>query len=140
MVDGKDCFCKGEGKVRIIYACAGASNVGQLSNDVAVELTRRGEGRMGCLVGLAANVSTMVQNAKAADSLLVIDGCGVACARKVLEGKGLIPDSMILTEMGVDKDYDLTAGKDRVHQLATKVTDGLDKSINIITPGKGCGL
>lgn len=32
-----DCSCEGQEKVRIIYTCAGASNVGQLSNDVAVE-------------------------------------------------------------------------------------------------------
>ncbi len=132
-----DCSCEGQEKVRIIYACAGASNVGQLSNDVAVELAQRGEGRMGCLVGIAANVSTMVQNAKAADSLLVIDGCGVSCTRKVLESKGLTVDSMVLTEMGNEKDFDLKNGKDKVEKTADMITDRLDRSINIITTTNG---
>ena len=37
-MSGKVCSCQDSGGVRIIYACAGASNVGQLSNDIAVEL------------------------------------------------------------------------------------------------------
>ena len=133
------CSCERTAKVRIIYACAGASNVGQLSNDVAVELTQRGEGRMGCLVGLAADVSTMIQNAKAADSLLAIDGCGVACTRKVLEAKGLAPDSMILTEMGVEKNFDLSGDKEKVDKIAGMVIDRLDKTINIIATTNSCG-
>lgn len=89
-------------------------------------------------MGIAANVSTMVQNAKAADSLLVIDGCGVSCTRKVLESKGLTVDSMVLTEMGNEKDFDLKNGKDKVEKTADRITDRLDRSINIITTTNGC--
>lgn len=125
-------------KRRMVYACAGASNVGQLSNDIAVELSLSKWGKMGCLVGIAANVSTMVDNAKAANMVLAIDGCGVACARKVLEAKGLEPDSIILTEMGVEKDFDLEGGKQQVSRLTDQIADRYDNPINIIQPSGNC--
>ena len=74
------------------YSFSGASNVGQLANEVAIELARAGKRSICCLVGLAVHVSTMVQNAKAADQFLVIDGCGVKCGRNALN-KSFFPTS-----------------------------------------------
>lgn len=41
--------CKGS-DVKV-FACAGGSNVGQLTNSAAVEVTKEGKGKMYCLAG-----------------------------------------------------------------------------------------
>ena len=138
------CSC-GDGALGlVIYSCSGASNVGQLANDVAVEMVRAGNGSMGCLVGLSAHVSTMVQNAKAANRILVIDGCGVKCGRKALEHVGLTNfDSVVLTEMGVKKTYDLKGDREKLPELVKQISDKTKviKPISIDEEhvGEGCG-
>ncbi|HUT27524.1 MAG TPA: putative zinc-binding protein [Methanomassiliicoccales archaeon] len=106
----------------MVYSCSGASNVGQLANDIAINIVESGRGSMGCLVGLGAHVSTMVQNAKASNKILVIDGCAVKCGRKTLEHAGLANfDTVVLTDMGVKKTYDLKGDLGRVNELTNKV-------------------
>ena len=46
----EDC-CTPNGNIMIL-ACSGGSNVGQLSNRAAVELTKEGFGKMYCLAGI----------------------------------------------------------------------------------------
>ena len=53
----------------MILACSGGSNVGQLSNQAAVELTQEGFGKLSCLAGIGAHLSGFVQSASAARSL-----------------------------------------------------------------------
>jgi uncharacterized metal-binding protein len=48
----------------MLLACSGASNVGQLSNQAAVELTLEGFGKMFCLAGIGGQLSGFVQSAK----------------------------------------------------------------------------
>ncbi len=116
----KACTC-GSPKL-MVYSCSGASNVGQLANDIAINIVESGRGSMGCLVGLGAHVSTMVQNAKAANNILVIDGCAVKCGRKTLEHAGMTDfDNVVITDMGVRKTYDLKGDRGRVNDLTNKV-------------------
>ncbi|HKK99667.1 MAG TPA: putative zinc-binding protein [Desulfotignum sp.] len=58
----------------MILACSGGSNVGQLSNQAAIELTREGVGKMFCLAGIGGNLSGFVQSAKDLDQMVTIDG------------------------------------------------------------------
>jgi len=67
--------CCTSNKQVMILACSGASNVGQLSNQAAVELTREGFGKMYCLAGIGAHLSGFVQSAKDVPALVAIDGC-----------------------------------------------------------------
>jgi uncharacterized metal-binding protein len=41
----------------MILACSGGSNVGQLANQAAVELTQEGFGKMYCLAGIGGHLS-----------------------------------------------------------------------------------
>ena len=43
---------------------------------------------MYCLAGIGGNVDTIMENTRAADKILVIDGCETDCARKTLERGG----------------------------------------------------
>lgn len=69
----------------MILSCSGASNLGQLSNQAAVEPAREKFGKMFCLAGIGAHLSGFVQSAKDVPAMVVIDGCPVARAKKILE-------------------------------------------------------
>jgi len=68
----------------MILACSGGSNVGQLSNQAAVELTQEGFGKMFCLAGIGGQISGFVQSAKDVPMKVAIDGCQVGCAKAIL--------------------------------------------------------
>ena len=85
-----DC-CKGETK--LIYACSGAADVGEIADRVVRKLRSEGDFLMTCLAGVGAGLSGYVQSAKGADANITIDGCPVACARKTLERIGVTPKS-----------------------------------------------
>jgi uncharacterized metal-binding protein len=99
------CSCGAEGKTRIIYSCSGiGSNVGQLANAVASRLTLEGFGRGSCLAGVGAGIDTFISLGNAADERIVIDGCPVACAKKIMDDKGLRIDRYVMiTELGFIK-------------------------------------
>ncbi|MFP4169026.1 MAG: putative zinc-binding protein [Desulfonatronovibrionaceae bacterium] len=100
----EDC-CKTSGAVTMLLPCSGASNTGQLANRAAVELTREGLGKMFCLAGIGGRLSGFVQSAKDTQSVLVIDGCQVACGRAVLEAAGIQDfKHLVVTEYGIEKE------------------------------------
>lgn len=98
--------CTTNGNIMIL-ACSGASNVGQLSNRAAVELSF---GKMFCLAGIGGGLSGFVQSAKDVPHLVAIDGCEVGCAKATL-ARAEVPlkDYIVLTELGIkkSKDFDL---------------------------------
>jgi uncharacterized metal-binding protein len=73
----------------LIFACSGAADVGEIADRAARALTACGKGAMFCLAGVGGRIPDMVERARAAKTLLVIDGCEKDCARLTLEGAGL---------------------------------------------------
>lgn len=102
----KDATCCSAGRVNTILACSGASNVGQITNEVAKKLDEAGEASFFCLAGVGGHISGMVASVKGADLVLVLDGCPVACAKKCLEEAGLSGyEYLVVTELGVEKSH-----------------------------------
>jgi uncharacterized metal-binding protein len=99
------CNCGAEGKTRIIYSCSGiGSNVGQLANAAACRLASDGYGGGSCLAGVGGGIEKLVGVGKAADERIVIDGCPVACAKKIMDDKRLRIDRYVMiTELGIIK-------------------------------------
>lgn len=91
------------GGVRLIYACSGSADVGQIADLVSRKLRDAGYARMTCLAGIGADLSGFVESARGADLNITIDGCGTMCAKKSLERIGVTPASFVLTEFGVVK-------------------------------------
>jgi uncharacterized metal-binding protein len=88
----------------MILACSGASNVGQLSNQAAVELTREGFGQMFCLAAIGAHLEKFVRYAKNVPAMVAIDGCSVGCIRAILERADVpLGNYIVLTELGFEK-------------------------------------
>ena len=97
----------------MILACSGGSNVGQLSNQAAIELTQEGFGKMFCLAGIGGHLGGFVQSAKDVPAMVAVDGCEVGCAKAILD-HAKIPSKnyLVLTELGIEKnkDFNLKAG------------------------------
>ena len=109
----------------MILACAGGSNVGQLSNQAAVELTQEGFGKLFCLAGVGADLSGFVQSARDIDEIVVIDGCEIGCAKAILEHADIpLKNYMVISEMGIEKNKNLKlnpAEIDRVKQAVKAI-------------------
>jgi len=112
MESGKAGCCGGT--ITMVLPCSGGSNVGQISNEVARRLTVDGKGLMFCLAGLGGDVEPLLERAKSAECVLVIDGCPVACAKKILDRHGIAHEWLELTSLGIEKCPDLELQADEV--------------------------
>lgn len=99
-----DCGCSCKGGTRLLFACSGAADVGEISDLAARKMTRDGLGKMFCMAGIGGNVEGIVKTTRAADRIVAIDGCGLDCAKKSLAERGF--DDVIhvrLTDLGLEK-------------------------------------
>lgn len=83
--------CSVGNKKRMVLACSGASNLGQISNSMAVRLQHTGMAIMSCMSAIAADLPSFIADARKVDELLVLDGCSIACAKKIMDAKGIGP-------------------------------------------------
>jgi uncharacterized metal-binding protein len=114
--------CCSTNKQIMILACSGASNVGQLSNQAAVELTREGFGKMYCLAAVGAHLGNFVQAARTAPHLVAIDGCPVACAKHLLEHAEVPVHSYVaLNDLGIEKRTDTLLVPEEVQTVKAAV-------------------
>jgi uncharacterized metal-binding protein len=98
------CGCSSDEKVTLVFPCSGSSNVGQITNELALRMTREGLGTMSCLAGVGAHISGFVASARDCDQLVVLDGCPLKCAAKVFEHVGITPHvHLMLTDHGFTK-------------------------------------
>jgi uncharacterized metal-binding protein len=106
----------------IILACSGGSNVGQLSNQAAVELTQEGFGKLFCLAGVGAHLSGFVQSVRNIPHLVVIDGCEVGCARGVLEQAEVpLRSYLVITDLGIGKNKDMNLKREEIEKVKQEV-------------------
>ena len=119
--------CCGKGDV-LLFACSGGSNVGQISNDAAKALDQLGEGSFYCLIGVGAQLPNFIERIKKDGTTIVaIDGCGVACAKKVLENVGATADAyVVVTELGIEKGHHFNHTQEEVSKTAQAVVDALN--------------
>jgi len=104
MAKTKDSCC-GDG-TKVVLVCAGASNVGQITNEVAKSLDREGVARFFCLAGVGGHVSGMIASVEGAARVLVLDGCPVGCGKKCMDEAGLAGyKRLVVTELGVEKQH-----------------------------------
>ena len=118
--------CCGQGDV-LLLACSGGSNVGQIANDAAKALDQLGQGSMYCMVGVAAQLPSFVERTKKEGTTVVaIDGCSVACAKKALANIGVTPDVFVdVTALGIAKGHHFNHTKEEVATTAQAVADAL---------------
>ncbi|MDD3858512.1 MAG: putative zinc-binding protein, partial [Methanoculleus sp.] len=134
------------GPKRIIFACAGASKAGQLTNEAAVRLTKEGYGNIACTASLAVSTPTIMKKVEggAADEVVVIDGCAVGCARQIAERAGVVPDQeIVVTDLGIEKGGSLDLSEEDVETVVSAAWEGRGREKQEQKPegsgGCGCG-
>lgn len=92
----------GESK-RILYSCSGACDLGQVSDLLGRKLRKDGyaQGTCSCLASIGAGIQAYIAKAKAAEEVVCIDGCAIACASKMIEKIDVKPKIYTLTHMGL---------------------------------------
>lgn len=136
--------CCGKGNETMILACSGGSNVGQLSNQAAVELTQEGFGKMFCLAGIGGQLSGFVQSAKDVPVMVVIDGCSVGCGRAILKQANVeLTHYLVLTDEGMEKNKNFNlerADIDRIKDAVKRTVNGkLPPASGPTASGCACG-
>ena len=118
------CACSGDEKSVYLYACSGGSNVGQMTNEIAKELTLKGKGTIFCLAGVGGRMSGFIESSRAADARIALDGCPVSCARKTLEEAGLFVDQhIIITDLGMKKGPELKLKEEEIEKYEKMSSD-----------------
>lgn len=115
------CIC--EGVEVIIFPCSGASNVGQIANNAAVKLAKQGIGNMFCTAGIGAGIKAIIESARASGKILAIDGCRIACASEILKKAGFNPMEIVVTNLGIKKNYDLNLNEEEVELVVEKAKE-----------------
>ena len=74
-------------KTTMVYPCSGCADVGEIADQIGRKLRRDGfsSPKASCILGIAAGLTQFIDAAKDADDVVTVDGCEVACARKVIE-------------------------------------------------------
>lgn len=117
-----DC-CASDGQVMLL-ACSGGSNVGQLANRAAVELTGEGFGKMFCLAGIGGRLSGFVRSAKDVERLVVVDGCEVGCGKAIFKDAGVdLRGYVVLTDLGIAKNKDFNLREDELQKVKSAMRD-----------------
>lgn len=103
----------------LLFPCSGGANVAEISDRAARELMFSGTGTMFCLAGLGADIQGMVQAARDADLNLVIDGCPLACGRRIFDRHGIVNfRHVVVTELGIEKVKGVRCTPEQVERTA----------------------
>lgn len=101
-MENKSCTC-GSGANKVVMACSGAADVGLISDKVARALKLLGERNMSCLAMVGAGIEKSIEGFRTKD-LLVIDGCPMACGKKMMEERNIENyKHLVITEQGLKK-------------------------------------
>jgi uncharacterized metal-binding protein len=141
------CSCGGGEKSRLIFPCCGQANTGQITNAAAIQLDNEGYGGYACTALLLSSES-LVERAKEVDEVVAIDGCGMNCAKKIVEQIGApVRQHLVVTELGVEKKSgDRSFTPEEVESIASSAWKGEGKLQESGTGGNkpsdssdGCG-
>jgi uncharacterized metal-binding protein len=103
----------------IVYACSGASNLGQLANEIALRLDRLGLAELVCATEVGAQDGDGQGSSK---PVLAISGCASGCCAAMLEQHGVeISRSVILAERGVAKAKHVLVSEDSTERVFGQV-------------------
>ena len=92
-------------EIPLVYSCSGCTSVAQLANDIAVWLTREGVAEMSCIAGVGGKVEELLAVASSGRQIIAIDGCSLACVKRILQEQGISPNHHIeLSQLGFSKE------------------------------------
>lgn len=106
----------------VMYACGGASNVGQIGNDAVRALDQLGHGVMCCPLAVVAKHPGAVSQAANAAKVVLVDGCENCCLQKEFESSGINVDvHFTVEELGVEKNHKFNYAEEQVAAVASAI-------------------
>lgn len=103
----KSCSCSDPANTsptKLIYACSGAADVGEIADRAARIVAKNGGGKLQCANAIGAGLESYVEAAKAADKVLAIDGCINHCAANCLKKAEVTKfEHLVLNHIGLAK-------------------------------------
>ncbi len=123
-MDAKNgCGCGCGAAVKLIFACSGAADVGEIADRAARKMTREGKGKMFCLAGIGGRVSGIMATTQAAQKILALDGCPLDCVRHSLEQAGFGQfEHLCITDMGMEKGK-TSVSEENIARVAAKCVE-----------------
>ncbi|EHR78752.1 zinc-binding protein [Thermococcus litoralis DSM 5473] len=117
----------------IIFTCSGAASVGKIGHEVGVLLTNAGQNaRLCCTTAVAAGSEMHLDIGKRARRVIVIDGCPMKCATKVIEKAGIkIDHSFTVTDFGIAKQPTLDISDEDVLKVALAIAEKVGMKLNV---------
>ena len=93
------------GGPRLIFACSGAADVGAITDQAARKVQRSKTAYMSCMAAIGAQIPDIMDTARSAKKILVIDGCEKECGRVCFEKAGFkdFIHLQIGRDMGMEK-------------------------------------
>jgi uncharacterized metal-binding protein len=92
------------GGPKLIFACSGAADVGEISDRAARNMSRDGAGKMFCLAGIAGRIPDIMKMTGTASKILAIDGCELDCVKNCLQQAGFDQfEYFRITDLGLQK-------------------------------------
>ena len=120
---GNENVCSGGPK--LIFACSGAADVGEISDKAARQLNKEGAGAMFCLAGIGGKVEPILKKTASASQILAIDGCNLDCVKSSLEQAGFKNYvHMRVTDLGMEKGSSL-ANEENVAKVTSRAKEML---------------
>jgi uncharacterized metal-binding protein len=87
----------------LIFACSGASDVGELADRAARRISKSGLAKMYCLSAIGGQIPEYIDNTRSAPDILLIDGCPKECAKKTLSTINIQGHNVQLETIGFQK-------------------------------------
>jgi uncharacterized metal-binding protein len=111
--------------LKLVLSCSGAADTAEVADRAARRVNRTGEGKMYCLAGVGGDVETIMNNTRAADQIVAIDGCDTDCAAKLLRKAGFEDfHHLRITDLGFEK-RSSPVTEDAVERTAAEIMDRL---------------
>ncbi len=118
------CPCCSDGALNLLYSCSGSSNTGEAADLVMRKLKKLETGKGTCLAAVGADLTGFLASARAADKNIVIDGCPIACGKKIMDNKNIEYIHVLLSEYGIEK------GKTEIkEELVNSIAGKIDSEI-----------
>lgn len=105
---------------RLIFACSGAADVGEISDRAARKMAKDGLGKMFCLAGIGGRISGIMKTTESAEKILTIDGCALNCVKNTLQQAGFNNFRHLqLVDLGLEKGKS-PANEDNIAKVIAK--------------------
>jgi uncharacterized metal-binding protein len=117
------------GGPKLIFACSGAADVGEISDRAARNISRDGAGKMFCLAGIGGRIPGIMKTTQGASKILAIDGCELDCVKNCLQQAGFDQfEHFRVTDLGLQKGH-AEVNNENIAKVVTKGKEMLGPAI-----------